>query len=130
MHSDFLQCSLLQEFKCVWFHFFWKCSDELCIPPSSPTPPCLPLSSPLFHHIFSLLPSAPPSLLPPSPPVLRESHQEEVLSLMTDTHLNMMDELCQVFRLRSADTNLLIDLVHRLLAEDKMKEVRGRASIT
>ena len=89
---------------------------------SSPSlPPSLP---PL------LPPSAPPSLLPPSPPVLRESHQEEVLSLMTDTHLNMMDELCQVFRLRSADTNLLIDLVHRLLAEDKMKEVRGRASIT
>ncbi|CAI8012587.1 Exonuclease mut-7 homolog [Geodia barretti] len=57
-----------------------------------------------------------------NPPVLRESHQEEVLSLMTDTHLNMMDELCQVFRLRSADTDLLIDLVHRLLAEDKMKE--------
>ena len=90
------------------------------------------LFSPLSPYLLppSLLPSAPPSLLPPSPPVLRESHQEEVLSLMTDTHLNMMDELCQVFRLRSADTNLLIDLVHRLLAEDKMKEVRGRASIT
>ena len=90
------------------------------------------LSSSLFSPLspYLLPPSAPPSVLPPSPPVLRESHQEEVLSLMTDTHLNMMDELCQVFRLRSADTNLLIDLVHRLLAEDKMKEVRGRASIT
>lgn len=63
------------------------------------------------------------SLPPSSPPVLREEHQKCVLSLMTRSHLILMDDLCQIFKLHSADVDLLLELVHRLLAEGKRKAV-------
>ena len=59
------------------------------------------------------------------PPLLCEYHQKGALSLMTNSHLNLMDDLCLVFQLHSANTDLLIDLVHNLLAEGKRKEVCG-----
>ena len=42
---------------------------------------------------------------------------------MTSSHLVLMEDLCQVFQLHSADQNLLINLVETLLAENKRKEV-------
>ena len=42
---------------------------------------------------------------------------------MSRTHLILMEDLCQVFQLHSANEDLLIELVQNLLAENKRKEV-------
>lgn len=62
-------------------------------------------------------------LSPCSPPVLREEHQQCVLALMIRSHLVLMDDLCQIFKLHSADVDLLVELVHKLLAENRRKAV-------
>ena len=83
---------------------------------------------------YSFFLSPPPSSLPPllslslslgtnSPAILRAEHQEQVLELMTRSHLVLLDDLCQIFQLQSANTDCQIDLVQNLMAADKRKEV-------
>ena len=78
---------------------------------SPPHPPLFLLSS--------------PSLSRNSPAILRAEHQEQVLELMTRSHLVLLDDLCQIFQLQSANTDCQIDLVQNLMAADKKKEVHA-----
>ena len=49
---------------------------------------------------------------------------------MVKTHLNMMEDLCEVFHLHSAGTELLLNFVDTLLAEGKRKEVCSKLAST
>ena len=49
---------------------------------------------------------------------------------MTRTHLILMEDLCKVFQLHTAREDLLINLVHDTLAENKRKEVPYSAKIS
>ena len=76
--------------------------------------------------------SSPPSLLLPFPhpfsslsrnATLTPDHQHEALEILTRCHPVLLDDMCTIFDLKSANQESQLSLIHSLLDLGKYKEV-------